>query len=88
MIMKLLLILYCTFYNPNHLRETYKNLIDKSFDTVFAAVKYGHPIERAFQLNKQNKVQFNNPEKEFIRTQDLNLITMMLANFIGLIQNL
>lgn len=66
--------LYSTapFITPNHLREAYQKLIDKSFDTVFAAVKYGHPIERAFQLNKQNKVQLNNPEKEFIRTQDLN----------------
>ena len=60
------------FITPNHLKEAYKNLIDKSFDTVFAAVKYGHPIERAFQLNKENKVQLNNPKKEFIRTQDLN----------------
>lgn len=57
---------------PNHLKEAYKNLIDKSFDTVFAAVKYGHPIDRAFQLNKENKVQKNNPEKEFTRTQDLS----------------
>ena len=60
------------FITPNHLKEAYKNLIDKSFDTVFAAVKYGHPIERAFQLNKENKIQLNNPKKEFIRTQDLN----------------
>ena len=66
--------LYSTapFITPNHLKEAYKNLIDKSFDTVFAAVKYGHPIERAFQLNNDNKVQINNPEKEFTRTQDLS----------------
>lgn len=66
--------LYSTapFITPNHLKEAYKNLIDKSFDTVFAAVKYRHPIERAFRLNKQNKVQLNNPEKESTRTQDLN----------------
>lgn len=66
--------LYATapFITSNQLNEAFKNLIDKSFDTVFAAVKYAHPIERAFKLNKDNKVQINNPQKEFIRTQDLS----------------
>lgn len=61
------------FITINQLKESYTSLIDKSFDTVFAAVKYGHPIERAFQLNNENKVQINNPEKEFTRTQDLSI---------------
>jgi len=66
--------LYSTapFITPNHLKEALKNLIDKSFDTVLAAVKYGHPIERSFQLNNDNKVKLNNPRKELNRTQDLN----------------
>jgi len=66
--------LYSTapFITINQLKKAYKTLIDKSFDTVFGAIKYGHPIERAFKLDNGNKVKINNPQKEFTRTQDLS----------------
>ncbi len=65
--------LYSTapFVMPNHLKEAYEKILDKSFDTVISAVKYGHPIERAFKLENGCRIKLNNPQKEFIRTQDL-----------------
>lgn len=66
--------LYSTapFITINQLKKAYKILINKSYDTVFTAIKYGHPIERAFKLEKNNKVKLTNPKREFTRTQDLS----------------
>jgi len=66
--------LYSTapFITINQLKKAYKILINKAYDTVFTAIKYGHPIERAFKLEKNNKVILTNPKRELTRTQDLS----------------
>jgi len=66
--------LYSTapFITINQLKKAYKILINKSYDTVFTAIKYGHPIERAFKIEKNNKVILTNPKRELTRTQDLS----------------
>lgn len=54
---------------PKHLFEA-KEKIQDGFTSVFAAVAYGHPIQRAFKLKKE-KAMMISPEYQNTRSQDL-----------------
>jgi N-acylneuraminate cytidylyltransferase len=53
-----------------HLTEGLQVLETKGFDSVFAAVSYGHPVWRGFEL-KDQKAEMIWPENKSVRTQDL-----------------
>ncbi len=53
-----------------HLSEGLQLLEQKQFDSVFAAVAYGHPIWRGFEL-RDGKAGMIWPENKTVRTQDL-----------------
>jgi pseudaminic acid cytidylyltransferase len=63
------------FVNGYMLGESLQELDDDLHDCIFSLVKYAHPIQRAFYLDKyccHPKVFLQHPENEFIRTQDLS----------------
>ena len=47
-----------------------RELLDKSFDCVFSAVKYSYPIQRSFRLSDDNKMRMINPDNYYKRSQD------------------
>lgn len=53
------------------LNKGYLKLIQENFHTVFSAVKYNPPIQRAIVIDN-GKSKMLNPEFELTRTQDLN----------------
>jgi pseudaminic acid cytidylyltransferase len=42
-----------------------------NWDTVFPAIEYSHPIDRAFVVNKKGSIEMFNTQNKFKRTQDL-----------------
>jgi N-acylneuraminate cytidylyltransferase len=48
--------------------ELFKN---EDYNVVLSSVKYSHPIQRAFSIEEDGKIQLISPENEFKRTQDL-----------------
>ena len=54
------------------LLEGFELMVSKELDIVISAVKYSHPIQRAFSLDSHNKIQMNFSENQFKRTQDLS----------------
>lgn len=53
-----------------HLQQGFDTLITQQFDSVFAAVAYGHPVWRGFELVDQ-KAQMIWPDNQTKRSQDL-----------------
>ncbi len=43
--------------------KSYKEFLRKKYDYIFSAVEYDHPIQRAFYLNKKNKIKMFEPGK-------------------------
>jgi N-acylneuraminate cytidylyltransferase len=58
---------FCSIIN---LKETYKILTDKNYDTVFPVVQYSNPIQRALSV-KNDKVSIINSAFQNCRSQDL-----------------
>ena len=44
------------------------------FPSVFPVMPFGFPIQRALQLNENNKIDFFYPEYSLTRSQDLKLL--------------
>ena len=59
------------FVTKQTLLKSFEILQNNDFDCVFPVAKYGHPIQRALQLNKDCKIQMIQPENMQVRTQDL-----------------
>jgi N-acylneuraminate cytidylyltransferase len=53
------------------LQQGLQTLKDKDCDYVFSATSYAFPIQRAFQINKQDRVEMFYPEYFSLRSQDL-----------------
>jgi N-acylneuraminate cytidylyltransferase len=58
------------FILPEHLKKGYNLLTGEKFDSVFPAVRFSHPIQRAFRI-KHGKATMLWPEMMEVRTQDL-----------------
>jgi len=55
------------------LKESYDRLIKENLDSVFPALQYSYPIQRALKLNGNNKMEMFHPEYLNTRSQDLEL---------------
>lgn len=62
------------FAKKKLLVETYNFMIKEKSDIVFPVVAYSHPIQRAFKLEKSNKINLLNREYQNSRSQDLESI--------------
>lgn len=58
------------FLTKELIHSAYERMIEYDFDCVFSAVKYGHPIQRAFKIKNHKRIPFF-PEYSLTRTQDL-----------------
>jgi N-acylneuraminate cytidylyltransferase len=58
------------FVSAEHLREGYRLLESEKFDSVLSATQYGHPIERALQIEGKKAVM-KWPENYSRRSQDI-----------------
>ena len=56
---------------PNLIQSCFDVFQEGNWDTVFPAIEYSHPIDRAFIVNKQGAIEMINDQNKFKRTQDL-----------------
>ena len=62
----------CTpFLNVKVLKNSLKLLNKNKKKFVFPIMKYGHPIQRSFSINKKDKIIFREPKFELTKTQNL-----------------
>ena len=59
------------FLNSLDLRKSFEILKKNKNNFVFPITEYTHPIQRAFKLDKKNKLTFFTKKHELTRTQDL-----------------
>jgi N-acylneuraminate cytidylyltransferase len=59
------------FVSSDLLIKGFELLINGNYDTVFPAMKFGFPIQRAIKLNKANRIEMLQPEHLRTRSQDL-----------------
>jgi len=62
------------FVNELKLKEAFDLMLTENFDSVFPVMPSGFPIQRALQLNENNKIDFFYPEYSLTRSQDLKLL--------------
>lgn len=65
--------LYSTapFVSSEKLKKGYDLLQNQDYSTVVPVVKFSFPIQRALQLNENNKIHFYFPKHQLTRSQDL-----------------
>jgi N-acylneuraminate cytidylyltransferase len=61
------------FTSTDQLKNSYRHLVDKNFDSVFPVLKFGYPVQRALRI-KDEKVTMLNSEFINSRSQDLEPI--------------
>ena len=59
------------FITATLLKESYDKLIKENLDSVFPALQYSYPIQRALKLNRNNKMEMFYPEYLNTRSQDI-----------------
>ncbi|MFT6335917.1 MAG: pseudaminic acid cytidylyltransferase [Saprospiraceae bacterium] len=59
------------FITSELLNESFDLLNKKGFDTVFPAVRFGNPIQRALKKDKDGKISIMQPKYKLTRSQDL-----------------
>lgn len=59
------------FVNSNLLIRGYYLLIKSDYDTVFPAIPFSFPIQRAVRLNAENRIEMLQPKHLRTRSQDL-----------------
>jgi pseudaminic acid cytidylyltransferase len=59
------------FVDADLIKNGFDMLVEGNYDTVFPAVPFGFPIQRAVRLNSQNRIEMLQPEHLRTRTQDL-----------------
>lgn len=59
------------FVSADLLQKAYQKLIENQFDTVFPALAFSFPIQRAIRLNEQQQIRLFQPEYMATRSQDL-----------------
>ena len=67
----------CCFYataplvSTKSINDAFSLLEKNSFDTVFPAIRFGFPIQRAIKIDDKQKMSLIAPEHEMTRSQDL-----------------
>lgn len=56
---------------PDALRQGMKTLLDSGAEMCMAVIPYGHPIERALQIDDSGLAHYRQPEFALTRTQDI-----------------
>ena len=59
------------FVSPELLIKAYHLLTKGNYDTVFPAIRFGYPIQRALKLNANKRIEMLQPEHLRTRSQDL-----------------
>lgn len=59
------------FITNEILEKAYDNLINNELDSTFPIIKYGHPIQRAFKIDKKGKLKYIQDKYHLSRSQDL-----------------
>jgi pseudaminic acid cytidylyltransferase len=59
------------FVSADLLIQGFNLLIKGEYDTVFPAMRFGFPIQRAIKLNAENRIEMLQPEHLRTRSQDL-----------------
>ena len=59
------------FLNSSDLKKSFKTLKKNKSNFIFPIAEYEHPIQRAFRIDKKNKLIFFRKKNELTRTQDL-----------------
>jgi len=59
------------FVTEKSLQNSFEQLINHSFDSVFPICQFSYPIQRALQIEENNKVSMIWPENRTKRSQDL-----------------
>lgn len=62
------------FAKKHLLVETYNSLIKENCNVVLPVVAYSQPVQRAFKIDKNNRISLLNKKHEFTRSQDLETI--------------
>ena len=76
------------FLSLADLKKSFKILMKNKKNFVFPVSEYSHPIQRAFHLNKKNKIVLFNKKNELKRTQDLKKYYHDTGQFYwGLVKN-
>jgi N-acylneuraminate cytidylyltransferase len=58
--------------NAEMLSNSMKKLIETGVDSLMPVVRYSHPIQRALQIDENNRLNYIYPENALVRTQDLS----------------
>ena len=56
---------------PIHIIDGFQQIKTNLYNYVFPAVRYSHPIQRAFLIDDKNAPKMFYPENRLVRTQDL-----------------
>jgi N-acylneuraminate cytidylyltransferase len=59
------------FLTGNILKNAYKTFIESNADSLTPIVRFSYPIQRAFRVNKENCLEWREPENAPKRSQDL-----------------
>lgn len=68
----------CCIYPLNPLLDNslldsaFKKMLKMGKKCIFSAIKFSHPIERAFQIKSNETIEFISPKNFLLRTQDFN----------------
>jgi N-acylneuraminate cytidylyltransferase len=58
--------------NAEILKDTMNKIIESGVDSLMPVIRYSHPIQRALQIDSQDRLSFICPENAMKRTQDLS----------------
>lgn len=61
------------FVTSQKLKDSFNLMIEKKADSVIPVVKFSYPIQRAFRITEENKLEYIWPENINKRSQDLEL---------------
>lgn len=59
------------FLTGDILNKAYKTFIESNMDSLTPVVRFSYPIQRAFRVNKENCLEWREPENASKRSQDL-----------------
>lgn len=69
------------FVTAKILASSFKKINSERLDCIFPVLKYGHPIQRALKIKKDNTIEMIAPEHMQTRTQDLEATYHDLGQF-------
>ncbi len=59
------------FVTAEKLKDSFNLMIERNSDSIIPVVRFSYPIQRAFRMNQNNKLEYFIPENINIRSQDI-----------------